>query len=389
MSGERRAVRWPSTGRAFVAARDTVLGALRETPDRPGALAAIGRPLGLPIRLLGLEPAPAPRPKDVESGWCVHLRDADGAALVLRVEGRVAAAVAAAGLGIDAWALPEEDGAEAVAGVLTLQALRCLAALAATGRPVELVDLHRASAGPPESGGAVGLSLRLLVGDTVGRATVHVVPGGTRPRSGGLPGWLAGVPLEAAVVVARGRVARRELRALAPGDAVVLDEAREGAGALLAQRRRGAEGEGQEGQGGPAGDGTGTGWLAVGGLRWPCRANAAETWTIEGPPARAGQGRDAMSTQGSDRTEVISAAGAGAAIDDVPIEVAAVAGRLTMTVGELAALEVGTVVGLRRSPAGAVELLANGVPVARGRLIDLEGELAVEVTELRAPQGPG
>ena len=91
-----------------------------------------------------------------------------------------------------------------------------------------------------------------------------------------------------------------------------------------------------------------------------------------------------MTTEDSDRTEGIAGAEAGAAIDEVPIEVTAVAGRVPLTVGALAALDVGAVVGLGRSPGGTVELLANGVPIARGRLIDLEGELAVEVTELRA-----
>ncbi|MBI5499482.1 MAG: FliM/FliN family flagellar motor switch protein [Deltaproteobacteria bacterium] len=371
--------------RAFAAARGTVLDALRETPERPGTLAALGRPLGLPVRLLGIDPAPAGRPGEADAGWCVHLRDAPGAALVLRLDDRLAAAVAAAALGMDAWALPDADGGEVVAGVLTLQALRCLGALAAAGRPVELVDLHRASAGCAAAGGAVALSLRLLVGDTVGHATIQVEPGGSRSRNAALPRWLGAVPVEVALALARGRVARRELRALRPGDAVVLDEAPEGTGEDFAQRRRDAAAKGPGEQRGPAGDGTGAAWLVVGGVRWPCRGDGAGNWTIEGPPARAGRGRDAMSSQGSDRTEVIAGTGAGAAIDDVPIEVAAVAGRVTMSVGELAALGVGAVVGLRRSPAGAVELLANGVPVARGRLIDLEGELAVEVTELRAP----
>ena len=71
------------------------------------------------------------------------------------------------------------------------------------------------------------------------------------------------------------------------------------------------------------------------------------------------------------------------AIDAVPIEVAAVAGRATLTVGELSALAPGSIVPIGRSPARTIELLANGVEFARGRLVELDGELAVELTELR------
>jgi type III secretion protein Q len=88
---------------------------------------------------------------------------------------------------------------------------------------------------------------------------------------------------------------------------------------------------------------------------------------------------------GSDRTEVVpQPVGARLSVDDVPIEVTAVAGRATLAVRDLAALGPGSVVGLGRGSGGAIDLLANGVPFGRGRLVDLEGELAVEVTEIRA-----
>lgn len=73
-----------------------------------------------------------------------------------------------------------------------------------------------------------------------------------------------------------------------------------------------------------------------------------------------------------------------AGLEDVPVEVTAVAGRARPTLGELAAFAPGSVVPLGRSPTGMIDLLANGAPFARGRLVDLDGELAVEIAEIRA-----
>ena len=88
---------------------------------------------------------------------------------------------------------------------------------------------------------------------------------------------------------------------------------------------------------------------------------------------------------GSDRTEVMETGPAGlSGLEDVPVEVAAVAGRTSMPLRDVAALVPGAVVPLGRAPGGTVDLIANGAPLARGRLVDLDGELAVEVTELRA-----
>lgn len=87
----------------------------------------------------------------------------------------------------------------------------------------------------------------------------------------------------------------------------------------------------------------------------------------------------------ADRTVAVDAPGEPlAGLDEVPVEVAAVAGRTTMALRDLAALAPGSVVPLGRAPGGSVDLLANGVVFARGRLVDLDGELAAEITEIRA-----
>jgi type III secretion system YscQ/HrcQ family protein len=255
--------------------------------------------------------------------------------------------------------------------VLSVQALRGLAALAEAGRPLLLLELHRAVVEPSAPEGSVALALRLQAGDRVGRATAWVEPQAVSARAPVLPGWLGAIPVETALVVARGMLRRAELCALRIGDAVTFDEtpAAPGAGAADAA------------------------WLVAAGMdrgpRWLCRPAEADRWTVVGAATVRGTGRLNMGAMdGSDHTEVTADAGAATPIDAVPIEVTAVAGRATLTVRALAALAPGVVVALGRSPGGAVDLSANGVPFARGRLVDLDGELAVEVTELRAGGAP-
>jgi flagellar motor switch/type III secretory pathway protein FliN len=268
--------------------------------------------------------------------------------------------------------LPAAGGAEPLAAVLAVQALCCLEALAATGLCVELEDVHHASIERMPAAGRVRLALRLLAGGTVGRAEVEAPAGGAVPEARGRrPVWVDLLPVEIVAVLGRGRIPAGQLRALGVGDAVTFDEAPEGAGG-----------------GGPGG----AVWIesaagAARGPRWNGRCDGDGVVLGAPAPLPRAPGRMAMDGEGSgsDRTEVVpQPEGARLSVDDVPIEVTAVAGRATLAVRDLAALGPGSVVGLGRGSGGAIDLLANGVPFGRGRLVDLEGELAVEVTEIRA-----
>jgi len=370
MTGERKTLRPPRIRRPFVAARNAVLDALAASADRPALLEVLGGSLGLPLRLLGLEAAELPAAGPAVGGWCLHLRGAAGCELVLRIDDILAGVLAAGVLGTEPWTLPADGGGEVLAGVLSVQALRGLAALAASGRPLQLLELHRAVAEPRAPEGSVALALRLQAGEQVGRATAWVEPQAGAERAPVLPGWLGAIPVETALVVARGTLRRAELCALRIGDAVTFDET-PAAGTAAAEAA----------------------WLEAAGTdrgpRWLCRPTGADHWTIVGAAPVRGVGRTSMGAMdGSDRTEVTAGTEAATPIDAVPIEVTAVAGRATLTVRALAALAPGAVVALGRSPGGTVDLSANGVPFARGRLVDLDGELAVEVTELRAGATP-
>lgn len=375
----RQAAPWhpPSFPATFATARRVVRSALADAAGEvPPLLEPLGGALGLPLRLLGIdpvaEPASPPAVAPLARGWCLHLRTAAGEPFGVRFDDALAAGLAAEVFGVEAAALPADGGGEPVAGVLAALTLRALDVLAAAGRPLELVDLHRIATAEDDTG-RVRVSLRLLAGERVGRAEAAV-----RPREPAVwsaparPAWLDAVPVELAAVCARGRLRRRELLALQPGDAVTFDE---WAAAEAEEPLRGAWLE-------PRGAGPG-------GPRWSLRSDAAGRWTVADRGPEAGPGRTAMTTDGADRTEVnLETERGGSALDAVPIEVTAVVGRATLTVGALGALRPGDVVPLGRSP-GSVELLAHGVPFARGRLVELDGELAVELTELRtAPTAP-
>ena len=61
------------------------------------------------------------------------------------------------------------------------------------------------------------------------------------------------------------------------------------------------------------------------------------------------------------------------------IPVAVELGRLTLAAEEVAALRAGDVLLLGRPPGGPVDLVAGGKVIARGELVDVEGELGVRV----------
>jgi flagellar motor switch/type III secretory pathway protein FliN len=68
-------------------------------------------------------------------------------------------------------------------------------------------------------------------------------------------------------------------------------------------------------------------------------------------------------------------------IEDVPVEVAVEVARVRLSVRELLDLAPGAVVPMG-APVGPVELRAGGRRVARGELVDIDGELGVRVTEV-------
>lgn len=76
------------------------------------------------------------------------------------------------------------------------------------------------------------------------------------------------------------------------------------------------------------------------------------------------------------------------AIYDVPVQVSAVLGRVTMSVGHLLKLGRGAVVELDRRVGESVDIYVNNRLVARGEIVVMEEHLGVTLTEL-IRSGPG
>ncbi len=73
----------------------------------------------------------------------------------------------------------------------------------------------------------------------------------------------------------------------------------------------------------------------------------------------------------------------GALLQTLPIELICEIGRVNLTARELLSLEPGAVLTVGKPLGGPVELTASGRVVARGELVDVEGELGVRVTQIQ------
>lgn len=71
-----------------------------------------------------------------------------------------------------------------------------------------------------------------------------------------------------------------------------------------------------------------------------------------------------------------------ALLRELPVEVVCELGRVTMTGRELLELRPGAVIPVGRPLAGPVDLAVGGRVVARGELVDVEGEIGVRITQV-------
>lgn len=87
-------------------------------------------------------------------------------------------------------------------------------------------------------------------------------------------------------------------------------------------------------------------------------------------PDSEGDALDANKPEGSDL------------LADIPLQLAVELARVPVTADEVVAMKVGQVIELHRSPGEPVELSVNGKVVARGELVEVEGQLGVRVLSL-------
>jgi flagellar motor switch protein FliN/FliY len=71
---------------------------------------------------------------------------------------------------------------------------------------------------------------------------------------------------------------------------------------------------------------------------------------------------------------------------DVKVTVTAELGRVTLAIGEVLKLGVGSVLELNRGVAEPVDLMVQGVRLARGEVVVVDDHFAIRITELAEPK---
>jgi type III secretion system YscQ/HrcQ family protein len=74
--------------------------------------------------------------------------------------------------------------------------------------------------------------------------------------------------------------------------------------------------------------------------------------------------------------------GADQLLRELPVEIVCEIGRVTMSGRELIELVPGAVIPIARPLSGPIDLTVAGRLVARGELVDVEGDLGVRITEV-------
>ncbi|MCY1076235.1 type III secretion system cytoplasmic ring protein SctQ [Archangium lansingense] len=72
----------------------------------------------------------------------------------------------------------------------------------------------------------------------------------------------------------------------------------------------------------------------------------------------------------------------GDLLGDIPLQISVELARVPVTADQVVAMRVGQVVELRRAPGEPVDLSVNGKVVARGELVEIEGQLGVRILSL-------
>lgn len=261
------------------------------------------------------------------------------------IDGRLATRVVARALGLTDPALVVARAlAPAEEAILSAIVARALEALAPRAAGVCLRGVGIPSA--DVLGGAAPaacVDLAVTVGDTAGAVRVVLPAGclGAAPPPTPSPGALDVLAVRVEVLAGAAAIPLAAIFALAPGDVVVPD-------ALGVDAR---------------GHGTVT-------LR---HARGAHRATLDGA-----------------RLTILGPAPGGPmpptpdprALDDVPVELAVRLAELTLSAREILELAPGAIVTLGRAPGAAVELVSAGRVVARGDLVQVDGELGLRVREL-------
>jgi type III secretion system YscQ/HrcQ family protein len=229
------------------------------------------------------------------------------------------------------------EGAARPAGVLSLSGLEALGAQLSLSREAWLLVAQVRVDGPAGSGWA-----RLVAPDSLRHAAAPARgAAGLFERRGRLEDAQVMLRLE----LGRTALKRADFAQLAAGDVVVFD-------------RIGV----RDPRGGPV-------TLRLGRGGFAARLDG-EALTIR-DPFRLNFGASIMDETSSDQL-----------LGELPVEVVCELGRVTMSGRELLELRPGAVIPVGRPLAGPVDLTVGGRVVARGELVDVEGEIGVRITQM-------
>lgn len=104
------------------------------------------------------------------------------------------------------------------------------------------------------------------------------------------------------------------------------------------------------------------------------------------PPPELGEGEDESTTPGSvrgrDAMDDAQNAGGADLMNDIPLQIAVELGRVATTAEDVVALKIGHVFDLNRVAGEPLDLSVQGKVVARGELVEIDGNLGVRILSL-------
>lgn len=328
---------------------------LQAGPDFAEACRALGGPVEIALVETYALPARELRPR--LRGAVVKLDAPGGRFALLVIDERLAPRLARKVLGTG----EPELAAPRPLTVAEAGALELLVTTLAGGPPLEVAGVldeaerERLAAALPPEGWVYALEARVdtpvgsgfarvLAPESIRLAAPPAQPEARYARRGRLDDARVDLCIE----VGRTALTRAELTSLEPGDVVLLDRVRV-----------------RDARGGPV-------TLRLGRGGFPARLDG-EALRIEGPYRLGAKTMDDENTKH---------AGADALLGELPVEAVCELGRVTMTGRELLELRPGAVIPVGRPLAGPVDVTVGGRVVARGELVDVEGEIGVRVTQL-------
>jgi flagellar motor switch protein FliM len=108
-----------------------------------------------------------------------------------------------------------------------------------------------------------------------------------------------------------------------------------------------------------------------------------DVFSEEAPPPALGEGGDESTLSGIRRRDDVEGNAEGADLmNDIPLQISVELARVAVTAEEVVALKVGHVFDLQKNAGEPLDLSVNGRIVARGELVEVDGNLGIRIISL-------